>query len=86
MTMTQAISVDPAVSLARQAVCRFAAVSLLDPNGGAWQGLRAVRDSQIISNAAAVIRELPTAHTEGLGVGERPLEDLDPHQLLERLP
>jgi TorA maturation chaperone TorD len=77
---------DPAVNMARQSLYRFAAVSLLDPKAGSWQQLDALRGNSLPVDAAALIGELSDAVPRNLERGERPLADLDPGRVLERLP
>jgi TorA maturation chaperone TorD len=81
-----AASFDPALNMARQSLYRFAALSLLDPLAGSWEQLNRLRDDPVLSAAAAFIRTLPAARSQELGLGERPLEDLDPQFVLDRVP
>ncbi len=84
--MTTATNFDPALNIARQSLYRFAALSLLDPRAGCWEQLNALRDSGILTEAAALIRGEPAAKAEALAVAERPLEDLDPRPVFAALP
>lgn len=77
---------DPALNMARQALYRFAAVTLLDPRAGSWHALRAFRSEGLVSLAAALVRELPNASADSLGPGEQPLSALDPDRVLASLP
>ena len=81
-----AVGFDPALNMARQSLYRFAALSLLDPQAGSWEQLNRLRDDPLLSAAAAFIRTLPAAQLQELGVGERPLEELDAQLVLDRLP
>lgn len=83
---SQAVDFDLAVNLARQSLYRVAAWSLFDPRAGSWDRLNEIRFDRRPYEAAALIRQLSTAHPVELGPGERPLSDLDPQPLLERLP
>jgi TorA maturation chaperone TorD len=80
------IVVDPVVTMARQALYRFAALSFLDPQAGAWQRLTALCDDRLLLDAAALIRSLPQARPPKLERGEHPIETLDPRRVLDRLP
>lgn len=77
---------DPALSFARQALYRFASLSLLDPKAGVWGALDLLSHDSLLIDAATLIRNAPKAKTTKLGVGERPLGDLDPAKVLRRLP
>lgn len=80
------ISTDPAVLMARQAVYRFAALTLVDPKTGVRDQLDSLARTPLISEAAALIRSLPEALPQELGLGERQLTELDPAKVLARLP
>ncbi len=80
------VDADPAMLMARQSLYRFAALSLLDPQVGAWERLDALRTDPILAQAAALIRDVPEAVPEELGLGEQPLGGLDPDRVLARLP
>jgi len=77
---------DPALLLARQSLYRFLALSLVDPRTGSWAALDALRDNPLLPDAAALIRETPSAQPATLGLGERPLDALFPENVLSRLP
>jgi TorA maturation chaperone TorD len=77
---------DAVPALARQCLYRFAALALLDPRRGAWEQLNGLRHSEVLSYAAAVMREQSATPPAGLARGERPLTDLDPEKVLSRLP
>jgi TorA maturation chaperone TorD len=83
---SDAADFDPALNMARQSLYRFAALSLLDPQVGSWEQLNRLRNDPLLSAAAAFVRSLPAARSPELGIGERPLEDLDPRLVLDRLP
>jgi len=78
--------VDPALSLARQVLYRFAALSLLDPRAGAWEELDRLRCGTLLDDAAEIVRRDPASKAEPLGRGELPLADLDPARVLSALP
>jgi TorA maturation chaperone TorD len=86
MTHSATINVDTTVNMARQALYRFAALSLVDPRAGSWQHLRCAAERRLLPNAAAVIRALPEVRSVKLGIGERPAKLLDPTAVLDRLP
>jgi TorA maturation chaperone TorD len=77
---------DRAVNIARQALYRFASLSLTDPRAGSWERLSVLRDDPVPMEAAALVRSLRQARPAELGVGERPLADLNPRLVLDRLP
>jgi TorA maturation chaperone TorD len=77
---------DPAVLMARQSLYRFAALSLLDPQADSWEQLEVLRDDALLSEAAALVRNLSEAKQKKRGPGERPLSELDPARVLARLP
>lgn len=77
---------DAALCLARQALYRFAALALVDPCRGTWEQLSNPATGQLVREAAALLRGTPEAESQSLGLGERPLVDLDPAAILERLP
>lgn len=80
------ITLDPALNMARQALYRFAGLSLLDPRAGAWELLAELRESPLPGEAAAIVRNSGLAVPQELSPLERPLVELDPHRVLERLP
>jgi TorA maturation chaperone TorD len=84
--ISEIVAFDPAVSMARQTLYRFAAVALLDPRAGAWQRLAELRENRVLAEAAGLVRSLNEAIPEKLDLGERPLDDLDPQRVLDRLP
>jgi TorA maturation chaperone TorD len=84
--MTTATTFDPALSIARQSLYRFAALSLLDPRAGCWEQLNQLRDNQMLTDAAELIRDEPAAKATKLAVAERPLEELDPEPVFAALP
>jgi TorA maturation chaperone TorD len=77
---------DAALNMARQSLYRFAALSLVDPRTGCWEQLRRLSDDRLVSDAAALVRSWPGAMPARLGLGERPLGDLEPSAVLARLP
>jgi TorA maturation chaperone TorD len=84
-TSSRALAFDPSLNMARQALYRFAALSLVDPRAGSWEPLNLLREERLIVDAADLVREFsPAAFT--LGVGERPPKGLDLAAVLARLP
>jgi TorA maturation chaperone TorD len=81
-----AVAFDPAVSLARRSLYRFAALTLLDPKAGYGEQLNLLRHERLLVESAALIRSLPDAVPELLGLGEQPLAALDPEPVLARFP
>jgi TorA maturation chaperone TorD len=77
---------DLAVSMARQALYRFAALSFVDPRAGSWDQLNSLRRDPVIWEAAAIIRNLPQARPREYGLGESAIELVDPRLVLDRLP
>jgi TorA maturation chaperone TorD len=86
LVTSKAIGVDPVLNMARQALYRFAALSLADPRVGSWQELRRMRDDRLLAEAAALIRTRPQARPVKLGAAELRARHLDPTNVLERLP
>ena len=90
MTMTtsraESPAFDPALNAARQAVSRFAALSLLDPQAGAWDQLYALRGDPTLTAACDWIGALPEGRPDELGWGERAPSELDAGRVLARLP
>ena len=84
----QRIEADAAIESARQALYRFASVSLLDPRCGAWSLLADEQNARCASAAAELYREYrgPVVSSSQISVGERPLSELDPRRVLDRLP
>jgi TorA maturation chaperone TorD len=77
---------DSAITMARQALYRFTALTLLDPRAGAWKQLDRLRGDRVLHEAAPFLRSLPNARAKSFGLGERTLEELDPGPVLEQLP
>jgi TorA maturation chaperone TorD len=77
---------DPALSLARQSLYRFAALSLVDPKVGTWEQLDHVGSVRLLDEATALIRNEPAAQIDRLAPNERPLSELDPARVLACLP
>ena len=67
------VTLDPALSMARQSLYRFAAVSLLDPKEGTWAKLAALRHDPLLAEAAMLVRGMPAAVPTAFAPGERPL-------------
>ena len=83
---SEAAGFDLAMNMARQSLYRFAALSLVDPRAGSWEQLTGLRDDPLLPEAAALIRNLPQAQPAELGMGECPIEMLDPRLVLDSLP
>lgn len=79
-------AVDPAVNMARQAVYRFAALTLVDPRTGSWELLRRTADQRLVCDAAELLRALPWVRSVQLGVGEQSVKHLDPSPIFACLP
>jgi TorA maturation chaperone TorD len=79
-------ALDPAVLLARRVCYRFAALALADPIAGTWDELADPATADLLSAAARILQDEPAAVARPLAPGERPLADLDPTALLDRLP
>lgn len=79
------LTFDPAVAMARQALYRFAALTLLDPKFGSWEKLVDLRDDAVLSEAAALLCDLPEAIPEELAPGERSLAELDVSAVMAEL-
>lgn len=77
---------DPALWLARRCLFRFAALALADPRYGTPRQLSPASNTHLLNEAAAIVRGEPTASAEVLGLGERPLVDLDPSSVLAKMP
>lgn len=77
---------DGALCFARQSLYRFAALTLADPRRNTWAQLSHPLTAQLVQTAAALVRSEPAAEADRLGLGERPLADLDPGAVLARLP
>lgn len=77
---------DGALCFARQSLYRFAALTLVDPRRGTWELLSDPSTVQLAQAAAALVRGEPAAEAHPLGLGERPLADLNPAFVLARLP
>lgn len=77
---------DVPLSMARQALYRFAALTFADPQADTWEQLNALREDSLLCHGAALIRELPEARPSDYGIGESSLERLDPLRVLSHLP
>lgn len=76
----------PALLLARRACYRFVALALADPRTGAYCELANPMTRDLITQAAEILRQEDAAVARPLALGERPLADLDPTNVLARLP
>jgi TorA maturation chaperone TorD len=79
-------TLDTALCLARQSLYRFSALTLVDPRRGSWELLSRPSTGQLVREAADVVRGESAAEASPLGLGERPITDLDPASVLARLP
>ena len=61
--------VDAALSMARQALYRFAAISFLDPRAGSWEQLRQFATEPLLQEAAEFVRLEPRAAAIAIGTG-----------------
>ena len=77
---------DGALCLARQSLYRFAALTLVDPRRRTWEQLSHPSTAQLAREASALVRGEPAAEVHALGLGERPLADLDPVSVMAKLP
>jgi TorA maturation chaperone TorD len=77
---------DLPLGLARQSLYRFAALALADPRYGTWRQLANPAIAAAAAEAAALLRGEPAAEAHDLGLGERPLADLDPAAVVAKLP
>jgi TorA maturation chaperone TorD len=77
---------DETLCFARQSLYRFAALTLVDPRRGTWEQLSHPSTAQLAQAATALVRGEPAAEVHSLGLGERPLADLDLAPVLARLP
>jgi TorA maturation chaperone TorD len=77
---------DEALCIARQSLYRFAALTLIDPRRDTWEQLSHASAAQLAQAAAALVRSEPAAEAQSLGLGERPLADLDLDPVLAWLP
>lgn len=85
-THTEGKTFDGTLSFARQALYRFAALALVDPRRGTWQQLSHPATMHLVREAATLVRGESAAESRSLGLGERPLVDLDSALIFERLP
>jgi TorA maturation chaperone TorD len=77
---------DPALLLARRTCYRFLASALVDPRVGTFEELTDPATRELVAAAAEIVRDQDAAVARPLARGERPLADLDPSQIFERLP
>jgi TorA maturation chaperone TorD len=61
-------------------------LALADPQTGIWKELADPQTQALVTQAAAILRDEDAAAARVLGLGERPLADLDPAVALARLP
>src|SRR5262245_59433896 len=77
---------DKALCFARQTLNRFAALTFLDPRAGAWERLRGLTGSTLLTDAADLVRNEMRAASIELGRGELSPDRLDPAHVLKWLP
>jgi TorA maturation chaperone TorD len=77
---------DLALVTARQMLYRFASLTLIDPRVGSWYELQQLHLSDLLFDAAEIVRTEPLAEAKELRRGERPLEFLRPERVLAELP
>jgi TorA maturation chaperone TorD len=77
---------DPALVTARQMLYRFASLTLIDPRVGSWRDLQALHSTNLLFDAAEIVRGEPAAAAKELRRGERSLEFLRPERVLAELP
>jgi TorA maturation chaperone TorD len=77
---------DKPLCLARQTLNRFAAITFLDPRAGAWERLRGLAGSTLLTDAAKLVRSEVRAANIELARGELAPERFDPANVLTRLP
>jgi TorA maturation chaperone TorD len=75
----------PALSMARQALYRFASLSFLDPQAGAWQRLTSLRDDPLLFEAADYFRTFSGAGQESQ-TAKCSIGVVDPQPVLSCLP
>ena len=81
-----AAAIDSAVLLARRVCYRFVALALADPRTGVWSELSDPTTAELVTRAAETLRDEESAVARPLGLGERPLADLDPALAVARMP
>lgn len=77
---------DGALCLARQALYRFSALAVVDPRRGTWEQLSHPATIHLVRAAVALVRAEPAAESRSLGLGERPLVDLNSGLVFKWLP
>jgi TorA maturation chaperone TorD len=80
------IAHDLNMNMARQALYRFAGLSLLDPRAGAWERLNALHDDSVLFEAADLYRNAVGRLGTRPGQGESWTQNIDPQLVLGRLP
>jgi TorA maturation chaperone TorD len=75
-----------ALLLARRACYRFVGLALADPRTDNWRELANPATQAVVRQAAEILRSEDLAAARPLGMGERPLADLDPATVFARLP
>lgn len=76
---------DPALNAARRALYRFTALAFGDPLNGTWAQLTDSQSQACVRAACELLRDKPAA-AASLGLGELPVEQLDPNVVFSRLP
>lgn len=77
---------NPTADTARRVLYRYTSLALLDPLGGTWSQLADERSQACVMSACELLREEATDVAPCLGLGEFPLERLDPTTLFARMP
>jgi TorA maturation chaperone TorD len=85
-THSPPIANDPAVLLARRVCYRLMALALADPKTGTFAELADPETRALARHAAELLRDEDAAVARPLALGERPLADLDPKAIFDRLP
>ena len=80
------VAADPALLLARRACYRLVGLALADPRTGTFHELADPATRNLATKAAALLRDEDAAVARPLARGERPLADLDPVRIFNRLP
>jgi TorA maturation chaperone TorD len=75
-----------AIHTARRAVYRFTSLALLDPMGGTWSQMVDESVKACVRSACELLREEVAAAELCLGLGELPLDRLNPETIFARMP
>jgi TorA maturation chaperone TorD len=80
------IRFSAALNSARRAIYRFAAMAYSDPKAETWPCLVDTNSQACLHAACELLRTEPAAVVSTLGLGESPLEQLDPAMVVARIP